>query len=82
MGPFGINQLMRRLNDARFLTGGGLYLDDIRTTGVVRGFVLHSPRAHAQVESIDAEGARVMPGVLGVFVVDDLASNGIGNART
>ena len=79
MGQFGIGQPMRRLEDARFLTGDGMYVDDIRQTGVARGFVLRSPHAHAQVASIDVEAARTMPGVLGVFTAEDLTSDGIGD---
>ncbi len=79
MGQFGIGQPMRRLEDARFLTGDGTYVDDIRQTGAARGFVLRSPYAHAKIASIDTAAARAMPGVLGVFTAEDLASDGVGD---
>lgn len=79
MGQFGIGQPMRRLEDARFLTGAGLYVDDIRQPGVLRSYALRSPHAHAEITRIDTAVAREMPGVLGVYTAEDLVADGIGD---
>src|SRR3970040_1646145 len=79
MGQFGIGQPMRRIEDARFLTGVGQYVDDIRLPGAARGYVLRSPYAHAEIAAIDTAAARDLPGVLGIFTAPDLAADGIGD---
>ena len=48
MGQFGIGQSVSRLEDPRLLTGRGNYLDDKKIEGVLRGYVLRSPHAHAK----------------------------------
>ena len=53
MAKFGIGQEVRRVEDARFLTGQGRYVDDIVLPGLAHGAVLHSPHAHARLKSID-----------------------------
>jgi carbon-monoxide dehydrogenase large subunit len=62
----------RRIEDARFLTGGATYLDDIAPDGVLHMAVVRSPHAHAAIESIEAAG------VPGVFTAADLARDGLG----
>jgi carbon-monoxide dehydrogenase large subunit len=73
-----IGRSLRRLEDARFLTGQGRYVDDIAVSGQLYGFVLRSPHGHASVEGIDAAAARAMLGVHGVFTAGDLDADGIG----
>src|SRR5215472_7759413 len=73
-----IGRSLRRLEDARFLTGQGRYVDDIAVPGRLHGIVLRSPHAHAAIEGIDAAAARAMPGVRGVFTAADLEADGIG----
>ena len=51
-----IGDTPRRREDARFTTGQGGYLDDLRFDGVVHAVVLRSPHAHARIERIDAGG--------------------------
>jgi aerobic carbon-monoxide dehydrogenase large subunit len=68
---------VRRVEDFRFLTGGGRYVDDFSLPGQVHAHVLRSPHAHAAIERIDAGGARD-GGVLGVFTEGDLRADGIG----
>ncbi|MEJ0070260.1 MAG: molybdopterin cofactor-binding domain-containing protein [Pseudomonadota bacterium] len=67
---------LRRLEDARFLTGRGRYVDDIDLPGQLWLQVLRSPHAHAAIESIDIAAAGAMPGVHGVFTSADLANLG------
>ncbi len=69
---------LRRLEDRRFLTGRGRYVDDINVPGQLHGVVLRSPHGHALIEGIDAAAARAMPGVHGVFTAADLDMDGIG----
>jgi hypothetical protein len=49
-----IGRSLRRLEDRRFLTGRGRYVDDIDVPGQLHGIVLRSPYGHALIEGIDA----------------------------
>jgi carbon-monoxide dehydrogenase large subunit len=69
-------QSLRRLEDARFLTGRGRFIEDIDFPGQAWMQVVRSPHAHAAIERIDTAAARAMPGVLGVFIATDLADLG------
>jgi carbon-monoxide dehydrogenase large subunit len=73
-----IGRSLRRLEDPRFLTGQGRYVDDIDLPGQLHGIVLRSPYGHAAIEGIDTATARAMPGVRGVFTAADLDADGIG----
>ncbi len=73
-----IGRSLRRLEDARFLTGAGRYLDDIDLPGMLYAAVVRSPHAHAIIEHIDAGPARATPGVHGVFTAADLAADKLG----
>jgi carbon-monoxide dehydrogenase large subunit len=79
MGRFGVGQGLRRVEDLRFLTGEGRYCDDIHFDGESYGVLVRSPFAHAEITSIDLEEAKAAPGVLGVFTVEDLDADGVGN---
>ena len=69
---------VRRLEDFRFLTGVGRYVDDFSLPGQAYAHVLRSPHAHAAIERIDTAGARDGGGALGVFTETDLRADGIG----
>ncbi len=69
----------RRREDARFVTGHGQYVDDLRLPGMAHAVLLRSPHAHAVLDRIDVTAARAAPGVLGVFSAADLAADGIGD---
>src|SRR6202158_4688485 len=73
-----IGRSLRRLEDPRFLTGRGRYVDDINLPGQLHGIVLRSPYGHAAIEGIDTAAARAMPGVRGIFTAADLDADGIG----
>src|SRR5262245_14283148 len=73
-----IGRSVRRLEDARFLTGHGRYVADIAASDALYGHVLRSPHAHAIVERIDVSQAAALAGVRGVFTAADLAKDGIG----
>ncbi|HUB16487.1 MAG TPA: xanthine dehydrogenase family protein molybdopterin-binding subunit [Acetobacteraceae bacterium] len=76
-----IGDAPKRREDARFVTGGGAYLDDLRFDGLVHAAVLRSPHAHAGLRGIDAGAARTMPGVLAVLTADDAAADGLQPMR-
>ena len=79
MKQFGIGQPVRRVEDRRFITGHGVYVDDISRPREAYAFMLRSPHAHARVAGIDAGSALATPGVLAVFTGEDLARDGIGD---
>ena len=63
---------MQRREDPRLLTGRGQYVDDRRIDGTVHVAFRRSDRAHARIRRIDVAEARQAPGVLGVFVAEDI----------
>ncbi|HEY3848097.1 MAG TPA: molybdopterin cofactor-binding domain-containing protein, partial [Acetobacteraceae bacterium] len=69
-------QSLRRLEDARFLTGGARYVEDIDLPRQAWMHVVRSPHAHAVIERIDATAAQAIAGVLGVFTAADLSDVG------
>ena len=75
---FGLGQPAPRVEDKRFLCGGGRYTGDIDLPGQAWSWLLRAPRAHARILSIDAEAARRAPGVLAVFTGEDIAAAGLG----
>ena len=78
MKQFGVGQPVHRVEDRRFITGRGNYVDDINQSRQAYAFMLRSPHAHARIRSIDAAAARATPGVLAVFTGEELARDGIG----
>ncbi len=79
MAQFGFGQAMRRKEDRRFLTGAGVYLDDLDPPGVVHAAFLRSPEAHAQINAVDTRDAEGAPGVIAVFTGADWERSGYGN---
>ncbi len=69
-------QSLRRLEDARFLTGRARYIEDIDVPDQVWMHVVRSPHAHAVIEHIDTAAAQAMPDVLGVFTAAGLRDLG------
>jgi carbon-monoxide dehydrogenase large subunit len=61
-----------RVEDPRFLTGTGTYVDSIHLPDETWCAYVRSPYAHATIESIDTSDAASAPGVLRVFVAGDL----------
>jgi len=79
MKQFGIGQPVRRVEDRRFITGRGNYVDDIQRPHQAYAFMLRSPHANARIGAIDAAAAFAAPGVLAVLTGNDIARDGIGN---
>jgi len=73
-----IGQSARRVEDRRFLTGRGRYIDDITLPRMAHGAVLASPYAHARIVSIDTRRAQEAPGVLCVLTGQDALDQGLG----
>ena len=66
---------VKRVEDPRFITGKGRFLDDIVLAGMVHIAILRSPYAHANIRSIDTSAAKAAPGVLAVIVGADIPYN-------
>src|ERR1700680_847247 len=73
-----IGRPMRRLEDARLLTGHGCYSDDFSLPGQAYAVLVRSPHAHARIAAIDVERAVAMPGVLAVLTGADYLADGLG----
>jgi carbon-monoxide dehydrogenase large subunit len=69
-------QFKGRREDLRLVTGGGQYTADWNLPGQVFGYFLRSDRAHAEIVSLDADAARAVPGVLGIFTGEDALAAG------
>ncbi|WP_282127332.1 xanthine dehydrogenase family protein molybdopterin-binding subunit [Roseobacter litoralis] len=77
MEKFGKSQPVKRVEDVRFLTGEGRYVDDIAPEGALFAFVFRAPVAHAVITGLDVAEARTAPGVHAVLTADDLKAAGI-----
>jgi aerobic carbon-monoxide dehydrogenase large subunit len=66
-----IGQPVKRVEDARLITGAARYLDDLTLQGMVHAAILRSPYAHARIRSIDTEAAAAAPGVVAVYTGKD-----------
>ncbi|WP_416914470.1 MAG: xanthine dehydrogenase family protein molybdopterin-binding subunit [Roseicyclus sp.] len=80
MSKFGTSQPVTRLEDTRFLTGKGRYVDDIAPEGALHAFVFRSTAAHGVITALDVSEAREAPGVHLVLTAEDLAQAGLKNA--
>ncbi|MGA7260278.1 MAG: xanthine dehydrogenase family protein molybdopterin-binding subunit [Stellaceae bacterium] len=73
-----IGEPVRRLEDARLLTGRGCYSDDFNLAGQVYAVVVRSPHAHARITAIQTAQAQAMPGVLAVLTGAEYVADGLG----
>jgi len=78
MNQFGIGQPVRRVEDRRFITGRGRYLNDLNRPRQAYAFMLRSPHAHARIRAVDIAAAFSAPGVLAVYTGEDLSVDGLG----
>lgn len=68
------NRVLRK-EDPKFLTTGGVYVDDVddpRLAGAAHVTYVRSTVAHATITAIDTSEAETMPGVIGVFTAASL----------
>lgn len=71
-----VGKSVRRLEDARLVTGTAIYLDDVKMPGMHHACIVRSPHAAAKIKGIDASAARQRPGVAAIFTGADVASLG------
>jgi carbon-monoxide dehydrogenase large subunit len=62
-----VGEPVRRVEDARLMTGAAKYLADLTLPGMAHVAILRSPYAHARIKSIDTAKAADHPGVVAVF---------------
>ena len=81
-GPakFGVSQA--RIEDDRFLTGRGAYIDDLNLPGQAHAAIVRSPYPHARIGEIDKSEAEALPGVLLVMTGEDWVAAGYGKIPT
>jgi carbon-monoxide dehydrogenase large subunit len=77
MEKFGKSQPVKRVEDIRFLTGEGRYVDDIAPANAFHALFLRSPVAHATITRLDLDAARETPGVKCVLKAEDCEAMGI-----
>jgi len=75
---FGIGQPVPRVEDPRFITGRGRYVDDFDLPHQCHGIVVMSPHAHANIKKIDTSKAKAADGVLAVLTGEDVKADGLG----
>jgi xanthine dehydrogenase YagR molybdenum-binding subunit len=69
-----IGKSISRVDGPEKVSGRAKYTYDLHRPGMLYGKVVRSPHAHAKVVSIDTSAAEKMPGVKGVFIVQDKGS--------
>ncbi|MBM3616023.1 MAG: xanthine dehydrogenase family protein molybdopterin-binding subunit [Alphaproteobacteria bacterium] len=72
----GIGASSKRREDVRFLTGEGVYTDDMALHGQTYAVFVRSTVAHGRIKSINTKAAASMPGVLAVFTGEDFKDVG------
>src|SRR5688572_8380335 len=74
--PRWIGKPVRRVEDARLLTGRGRFIDDHPPIADVHhAAIVRSPHAHARILGYDASAALKMEGVVGVITGEDVAKS-------
>src|SRR5215471_873751 len=66
-----------RKEDARFVRGRGIFVDDIQLPGMLYGAILRSPVAHARIVSVDTAAAEAHPRVEAVITGQAMAELGL-----
>ena len=78
MNKFGIGQPVPRVEDPRFITGRGRYVDDIDLPQLCHGVLVMSPHAHARIKRVDTAKAKAADGVLAVLTGADVIADKLG----
>jgi 2-furoyl-CoA dehydrogenase large subunit len=69
-----IGRSIKRVEDARLLTGRGAFIDDHPpVANVHHAAIVRSPHAHARIRGYDLTAARAMDGVAGIITGADVA---------
>lgn len=82
MEKFGKSQSISRIEDVRFLTGEGRYVDDIAPEGALQTFIFRSSNAHGVITELDVSDAREAEGVRLVVTCADLEEAGVDIAMS
>lgn len=77
MAKFGVAQGRGRLEDQRFLTGAGRYVDDIAPKDSLVAYFLRAPMAHGRITALDLTAAQAAAGVHLVLDAAGLAALGV-----
>jgi carbon-monoxide dehydrogenase large subunit len=77
MLQFGTAQPAGRIEDRRFLTGQGRYVDDLAPKDSLHAVFLRAPVAHGVIDALDLAAARAMPGVNLVLDAAALVGEGV-----
>ncbi len=77
MEKFGKSQSIKRVEDVRFLTGHGRYVDDIAPKGALHAYVFRSSNAHGVISELDVSEAAEAEGVQLVITCADLEAAGV-----
>ena len=73
-----IGEAVPRKEDLRFLTGMGIFSDDVNTEGQAYAVMVRSPHAHARILAVSSAQACTIPGVLAVLTGADALADGLG----
>ncbi|MBO0753789.1 MAG: xanthine dehydrogenase family protein molybdopterin-binding subunit, partial [Bradyrhizobiaceae bacterium] len=68
-----VGRPMERIEDLRFLRGGGTYVADLNRPGQLHAVIVRSSVPHGRIRSIDASRAVAMPGIHRVLTAADFA---------
>lgn len=77
MQKFGKAQGVGRLEDVRFLTGSGRYVDDIVPETALHAYFLRASVAHARIDALDLAEAEAAPGVRLILTAERLEAAGV-----
>lgn len=72
-----IGKPLRRLEDAKLLSGQGRFTDDVSLPGQAHAAFTRSPHAHARISRLDTSAARAAPGVIAVYTGSDILAGGL-----
>ena len=75
MGGSILGAAVKRVEDPRFITGQGRYLADIEADGLLSMVPVRSPLPHGEIGEIDIDAALESPGVVKVYLANDLNIN-------
>lgn len=67
-----VGKPLKRKEDLRFLIGASKFVDDIKLPGMLHGFAVRSPYAHAKINSINLRQALSSSGVRHIYTADEI----------
>jgi carbon-monoxide dehydrogenase large subunit len=69
-----VGSSIERIEDLRFLRGGGTYVDDVTRPGLLHAVILRSTVAHGRIRAIDGAAALARDGVRAVITAADIGA--------